>query len=136
MGRCHAEILDIILIHHGCSDDASSASVLCLEGIGYHPLHISLIGHGNDNIIFRNQILCGHVIFVIADLCSSLIGIFAGNRKDFCSDHAKKHLLVGKDQLIFCNFFLKLFIFCLDFFSFQTCQGTKTHINDCLSLCI
>ena len=130
----HEQLFYIVFIQSLHTLDTLSATVLALEGIVAHSLNVSHLCHGDHHIFSRNQILCGNVVFIKSDGCSSVISVFFRNHKDFFLDDTKQKLSVCKDCLIFCNLLLKLCILCFQLLSFQTSQSSQTHIYDCLGL--
>ena len=132
----HEQLFYIVFIQSLHTLDTLSATVLALEGIITHSLNVSHLCHGDHHIFSRNQILCGNVVFIKSDGCSSVISVFFRNHKDFFLDDTKQKLSVCKDCLIFCNLLLKLCILCFQLLSFQTGQSSQTHIHDSLGLCI
>ena len=135
MVRCrHQKFLDVIVIDGLHSLDSLSSAVLRTEIIKAHALNVSELGHGNDGIGNRNQILHGNIIFVKTNGCSSVIPVFVGNQKNLLTDNAEQLFLVGKNCLQLCDALHQFRVFILQLLTFQTCQRTQTHIHDRLCL--
>ncbi len=136
MGGRHEHLHDIVILDRLHTLDSLAATVLALEIIGTHTLDVTDLCHGDNGICLRDQILHRHIILIITDLRSSIITVLVCNRKNFFSDYTKKQLLIGKDCLQLLYLLLQSCILCFKFLSFQSGQSTKSHINDCLCLCI
>ena len=136
MGCSHKKILNIIIFNGLHSLDSFSSTVLGTEIVTAHSFNISLMGHSNDGVFYRNKVFHRDVKLIKSDLCSSFITVFVTDGNDFLFDHSQKQFTVSQNRLIICNFFHQLIIFIFQFFPFQTGQCTKTHIYNCLRLYI
>ena len=130
----YKQFTDIIIFQSLHSLDSFSAALLAAEGIHTHPLDISEICHCNYHIFSRDQIFHRNIELIISDMCSSLISVLFRDNEYFLPDHAQKKFFVRKDCFILLDLLHKLCILCFQFFSFQTCQSSQTHINDSLRL--
>ena len=64
----------------------------------------------------------------------SLIPVFFSNNEDFFFNHPEEQLTVCKDRLVFGDLLLQFCILGFDLLSFQSGQGSQTHVHDRLSL--
>ena len=136
MSGSHQEFFNIIILQSLHTLNSTAASVLASEIIHCHSLDISTFGHCYHCIFSWNQILCRNIIHIITNGSLSVISIFLGNCQDFFSDYSEKEISVCKNGFVFTYFLHKICIFCFQLLSFQTCQSTKTHVYNSLSLYI
>ena len=134
MSGCHQKLIYIIIFYSLNTFDTSSATVLAAEIIHGHSFDISFFCHGYHGILPGNHILSRNIVNIITDFCFSLITVFFSDRRNFFTNYPKQHIMIPKNDLIFMDFLQKLLVFIFNFFSFQTCQSTQTHIYDSLGL--
>ena len=136
VGSCHKQLLDIIVIDRLHTFDTTTATMLRTEVIRTHTFDITKFCHGNDCICHRDQIFHGDVILIVSDGSTSVITIFCTDDHDFFFDHTKQFFLICQDCFQLGNTCHQIFVFCFQFFAFQTGQRSQSHIYDCLRLCI
>ena len=129
MGICQEYLINDIVINNIHSLYALATSVLYLECILWHSLDISKLCHGDNNLFSLDKFFICYIIRVSCDGCSSLITILVCYRSKLCLDYSEKLILICKYLLVLCYLSFKFIILILDFLSFQTCKGTKSHIN-------
>ena len=109
----HEKVLDIVLLN------------------GLHTLDVAQMGHGNDGVLVRNQVLHGHII-VISNGCAAVIPIFIRDNHNFIPDNGKELLLIRKNCLQFLDLCLKFPVLILQLLTFQTSESAEPHIHDSL----
>ena len=127
----HEKVLDIVLLNGLHALDSLAASVLAPEIIYIHTLDVAQMGHGNDGVLVRNQVLHGHII-VISNGCAAVIPIFIRDNHNFIPDNGKELLLIRKNCLQFLDLCLKFPVLILQLLTFQTSESTEPHIHDSL----
>ena len=136
VGSGHHQILNVILIDGLHTLDSLAATVLAFEIIRGHTLDITQIGHGNNHVLLRNQILHGQIKFVKADAGPAIVAVFICNYGNLFLDDAQQLFLICQNSLQVINLLHQRLIFCLQLLPFQTGQCTQTHIYDSLCLYI
>ena len=94
----HEEILNVVIFNGLHALDALAAPVLALEIVHIHALDVSQMGHGNDRVLIRDQILHAHII-VVPDGGTAVVPVFVGDDLNFFFYHSEKLLLIRKDCL-------------------------------------
>ena len=134
VGSRHEQILDVIILQCLHALDTFTTTVLTLEIVYSHPLDVAQMGHGDDHILHRNEILGGQVIHIITNRRSSVITVFIRNDQYLIPDDTQQLVLICQNGFQFLNPFHQLCIFLLQLLSFQTGQCTQTHIYNGLCL--
>ena len=130
----HQDLVDIILLKSLYPLDSLASAVLAAEIVIAHPLDITELCNRDDHVLLLDQIFRIKIIHVYADLRPAVVPVFIGNNDQFLPDHSKKKVLIRKDRLQLFDRLHQSVILRLDLASFQTCQGTETHIDNRLRL--
>ena len=130
----HIDVLDEVLVTGRASLHSDSSSVLeTVFGEGC-PLDVSEVRDGDDHIlicieVFRIEFLCRK-----SDLRTSLVSVLLLHLHGLILDDSHLESLVGKHILTVGDELHELVIFALKLFSFESCELTQTHLDDCRGL--
>ncbi len=125
----HEKVLNIVLLNGLHALDSLTSPVLAPEIIHVHALDITQMGHSNDGILVRNQVLHGHIV-VISNGRAAVIPVFIRDDHDLVPDNGKQLLLICKDCLQLLDLCLKFPVLVLQLLTFQTCESAEPHIHN------
>ena len=135
--RSRNQMFDEIVIVNAHPLNAATAATLCLEIARWQPLDVAVVRQCDHDVFFFDQVFVFNAQnFADHQLGSAIITKFFLNFKQFLINNAVDALFMRQNIFKISNCFQSFLVFGIDFFTFQSCQANKSHVQNGLSLLV
>ena len=136
MHSCRINVFNEIIVARIASLNTYSATILCTEFGKSGTLDVTIVRYCNHYRVIGIHIFNREIAFIRLDISLTLVAKLVANFFEFANDYTLAFFRVGKNQVQFCNQFLKLVILFTEFILLQISELTQTHLHNGICLLV